>query len=89
MSPPKKKKKPQPQSSSAGFLQRNQATLRAFLIFVLSITVCFSILISHLLDRFFVYPFTVLVAKTSSVILNIFGYGTSVAGTFLKSAEKW
>ena len=73
----KEKKKAQFKSGSISFFQRNKATLKAFLIFILTIAICFSILISHLLDRFFVYPFTVLVAKTSSVILNIFGYGTS------------
>jgi len=84
----KEKKKARFKSGSSSFFQRNKATLKAFLIFILTIAICFSILISHVLDRILVYPFTVLVAKTSSVILNIFGYGTSVAGTFLKSAEK-
>lgn len=67
--------------------QEHKATLRAFLVFVLCIALFFFILLSHVLDRYFVYPFTALVAQTSSVLLDLFGYQTSVAGTILKSPQ--
>ncbi|OGC93866.1 MAG: exosortase H [candidate division Zixibacteria bacterium RBG_16_48_11] len=75
------------QLKKPGLLQGNRPILRAFAIFTLSIAVFFIILMSHVLDKYFVYPFTVLVVKTTSVILDTVGYDTSVKGTVLKTPD--
>jgi len=83
----KEKAKLKSRLSLTEFYQNNKPTLKAFLIFAFSIALFFFILISHTLDKYFVFPFTVLVAKTSAVILQITGFQTSVEGTYLRSPE--
>ena len=82
---PEQPKKPKQKYTSRGFFQNHQATFKALVIFVASITLFFFILISHALDRYLVYPFTSLVAQISSLVLNLVGYDTTVQGTFLTS----
>ncbi|MCI0531078.1 MAG: archaeosortase/exosortase family protein [candidate division Zixibacteria bacterium] len=68
-------------------IRSNRSTVKAFLIFATSITVSFFILITHILDRYFIYPFTVSVAKTAGVALKLLGMKTSVYGTILRTPE--
>jgi exosortase H (IPTLxxWG-CTERM-specific) len=82
---PEQPQKPRKKYTSREFFQNHQTTFKALVIFVASIALFFFILISHALDRYLVYPFTSLVAQTSSLILNLAGYDTVVKGTFLTS----
>lgn len=82
---PEQPPKPRQKQTSLGFFQNHRATFKALTIFVISIAFFFFILISHVLDRYLVYPFTSLVAQVSSLILNLAGFDTAVKGTFLTS----
>jgi len=85
VSPKKENKEARRDSAHPDFWRKNRATIQASVIFVLAITLFFGVLISHILDRYLVYPYTALVAHTSSAILDLVGYDTTVRGTILKS----